>query len=134
MGFTAAAVPIVSQLLMLGAVYTTPGAFPKADKGFIEAKFWPIQIVLLCLAVTGNAIVDFAKLVVDRNAGAVEVVVQFLLMVFSFLFISVLFSITLLNTEPAWTFTIAMTISGAIGLVMAYRVETDIALIEAGVR
>jgi hypothetical protein len=84
--------------------------------------------------VTGNAIVDFAKLVVDRNAGAVEVVVQFLLMVFSFLFISVLFSITLLNTEPAWTFTIAMTISGAIGLVMAYRVETDIALIEAGVR
>jgi hypothetical protein len=33
---------------------------------------------LLCLAVTGNAIVDFAKLVVDRNAGAVEVVVQFL--------------------------------------------------------
>jgi hypothetical protein len=33
-------------------------AFPTADRTFTEARFWPIQIVLLCVAVAGSAIVN----------------------------------------------------------------------------
>jgi len=133
MGCAAAAVPIVCQLLMLLVVSTSPAAFPKADKSFIEVKFWPIQIVLLFLAVSGNVFVDFAKFIVDHRVGVLDIVIKFLLMGFAFLVISLLFSVTLLDTELSWIPTTTMAIFGLAGLYLAYRVGMDIALIEAGI-
>jgi hypothetical protein len=58
-----AAIPIGCQLLMLLALAAAPpGTFPAADRTFTDLRFWPIQIVLLCVAVAGNAIVDCIRL------------------------------------------------------------------------
>jgi len=54
-GFIVAAVPILCQLLMLAALSAAPEAFPVADRTFTEARFWPVQVVLLCVAVGGSA-------------------------------------------------------------------------------
>jgi hypothetical protein len=121
MGFAAAAVPIACQLLMLLVVSTNPGAFPKADKSFIVAKFWPIQIVLLSLAVSGNTFVDFAKFIVDYRVGVLDIVMKFLLMGLAFVLISLLFSVTLLDADLSWIPTTAMAIFGATGLLLVVR-------------
>jgi len=81
----------------------------------------------------GCSFVDFAKFIVDHRVGVLDIVVQFLLMGLAFLVISLLFSVTLLNTELGWIPTITMAIFGGAGLLLAYRVGMDIALIEAGV-
>ena len=46
-GIIVAAVPILCQFLMLAALAAAPDAFPAADRTFGEARFWPIQVVLL---------------------------------------------------------------------------------------
>ena len=50
-GLIVAAVPILCQCLMLAAA---PEAFPAANRSFTEARFWPIQVVLVCVAVAGR--------------------------------------------------------------------------------
>jgi hypothetical protein len=52
-GLIVAAVPILCQLTMLAEQAAAPDAFPAADRTFTEARFWPIRIVLLCVAVAG---------------------------------------------------------------------------------
>jgi hypothetical protein len=71
-GLVVAAVPILCQLLMLAAMSAAPEAFPAADRTFTEARFWPIQVVLLCVAVAGSAIVDCVRLMLtgERIEGA----------------------------------------------------------------
>lgn len=66
-GLTVAAVPILCQVLMLLALWAAPEAFPAADRTFTQARFWPIQIVLLCVAVAGTAIVDCVKLMLAER-------------------------------------------------------------------
>jgi hypothetical protein len=132
MGLAAAAVPIGCQLLILFIVIAAPAAFPQADTAFFATKFWPIQITLLSLAISGNAFVDFSKMVIDRGAKQSGAVLKFVFMVLTFVAISLMFSISLLVSETSWKWLLAMTVIGLVGLWLAYAVETDISLIEAG--
>ncbi len=62
-GVVVAAIPIVCQILMLTALSAAPsGSFPLTDQTMTDIRFWPIQIVLLCVSVAGNAIVDCVRL------------------------------------------------------------------------
>ena len=60
-GIIVAAIPILCQVLMLAAIAAAPDAFPAADRTFTEARFWPIQVVLLCVAVAGSAFVNCVR-------------------------------------------------------------------------
>lgn len=133
MGFAAAAIPIGCQLLVLFLVSTAPNAFPQVDRSFFDAKFWPIQIVLLCLAISGNAIVDFSKMVIHRSADKSRLVLEVSAMSVCFLMNSVIFSGSLLISETGWKLLTAMIMLGAIGMLLAYRVEIEIGLREAGI-
>ena len=101
-GCVVAAVPILCQLLMLAALSTAPESFPVADRTFTEARFWPVQVVWLCVAVAGSAIVDCVRLMLieERIDG---VVISYFLSLSLFFFIeSIMFSITLPATGRGW--------------------------------
>jgi len=127
-GLIVAAVPFVCQLMMLIALAAAPaGTFPAADRSFTDARFWPVQIVLLCVAVSGNAIVDCVRYLwttdrADRPA------LGYLLWLFFFFFIeSMMFSVTLLASQIGWSWLGGMTIIGAVNLSLAYQSSMEIA-------
>lgn len=96
-GFIVAAIPIGCQLLMLMALRTAPdGAFPVADRTFTDARFWPIQIVLLCVGVAGSAIVDCIKLMWNTGRAERTALVYLLTLILVFFIESLMFSVTLL--------------------------------------
>ena len=96
-GLVVAAIPFVCQLLMLIALAAAPaGTFPAADRSFTDLRFWPIQIVLLCVSVSGNAIVDCVRFF-WTTGRADRAALGYLLWLFFFFFIeSIMFSVTLL--------------------------------------
>src|SRR5580698_1184675 len=85
-GCVVAAVPIFCQLLMLAVLSIAPESYPVADRTFTEARFWPVQVVLLCVAVAGSAIVDCVRLMLieERIDG---VVISYFLSLLLFFFI-----------------------------------------------
>jgi hypothetical protein len=133
MGFAAAAMPIVCQLAVWAMIKGAPKAFPEADKSFFDTKFWPIQIILLSLAICGTAFVDYTKITIDRSTRRSLTALKFVFMIIAFGSISVIFSISLLIAEISSQLLTAMIILGAAGLWLAYGVEIDIGLVEAGV-
>jgi hypothetical protein len=132
LGVGAAGIPIFCQLLM-GLIMVTSGKqdFPKADPALGNLHFWDVQMVLLCVAIAGNTLVDFGKHVIDHTAKKPGVVLRAGILGFFFFIISLLFSVTLLGTDVLSTLGIPMLIFGAVDLVIAYVVDMDLALIEA---
>ncbi len=68
LGFCAAGVPIILQILSAFVVWTTPDGFPKADDNVFGVGFWCVQVMLLCVAVAGNTIIDFGEHIVAHSA------------------------------------------------------------------
>jgi hypothetical protein len=126
-GFVVAAVPIVCQFLMLGALKAAPDAFPAADRTFTEARFWPIQVVLLCVAVAGSAIVNCVRLMLTQGRIDGTVLAYFLPLLFLFFFESMMFSVTLLAAGIGWGWLVAMAAIGAATLFVAYMLDMVIA-------
>jgi hypothetical protein len=103
------------------------GAFPAADRSFTDVRFWPIQIVLLCVAVSGNALVDCVRFfwTTDRSD---RTALGYLLWLFFFFFVeSILFSVTLLASRMKWDWLAIMTVIGAVDLFLAYMLEMELA-------
>jgi hypothetical protein len=128
-----AGIPIMCQVLMLLAHYLDAAGFPNADRTFVEAKFWPIQIVLLCVAIAGNAIVNTIKLMFAGKLHRIPTIIYFLIVMLFFPVESIMFSVTLLDTGVGWGWLAVMFIFGAADLFGAYLLEMEIALIEGGV-
>src|SRR5690242_6889187 len=113
-GFIVAAIPIGCQLLMLMALQAAPdGAFPTADRTFTDARFWPIQVVLLCVGVAGSAIVDCIKLMWNTGRSDRPALVYLLALVLAFFVESLMFSVILLAATIGWKWLGTMTIIGA---------------------
>jgi hypothetical protein len=127
-GFIVAAIPISCQLLMLMALQAAPdGAFPVADRTFTDARFWPIQIVLLCVGVGGSAIVDCIRLMWNTGRAERTALAYLLALVLVFFIESLMFSVTLLAATIGWKWLGAMTIIGGLNLGFAYGLEMEIA-------
>ncbi len=131
MGFGAASVPMVCQLIVAFALLTAGDDFPKADHSLLGINFWGVQMMLVCVAVAGNTIIDFGKHMVEHKAGNLSFVGQFFALALSFVALSVFFAITLLDTELSLTFLLPVLTSGALALLFAYLVDMKIALVEA---
>jgi len=83
--------------------------------------------LLLCVAVSGNAIVDCIRYLwmtgrADRPA------LGYLLWLFFLLFIeSMMFSVTLLASQIGWSWLAGMTLIGVVNLALAYQSSMKIA-------
>jgi hypothetical protein len=126
-GLTVAAAPILCQVLMLLALRASPDAFPAADRTFTEARFWPIQVVLLCVAVAGTAIVDCVKLLLSERQVDGAVLGYFLPLLLSLFVESMMFSVTLLASRIGWSWLVGMTVVGVFNLLLAFMLEMEIA-------
>lgn len=126
-GLTVAGVPILCQVLMLLALRAAPEAFPAADRTFTEARFWPIQVVLLCVAVAGTAIVDCVKSMLTEQRIEGTVLAYFLPLLLCLFVESMMFSVTLLASRIGWGWLAGMTVIGAFNLLLAFMLEMEIA-------
>ena len=122
-----AAVPILCQFLMLAALSVAPEAFPAAERTFTQARFWPIQVVLLCVAVAGSAIVNCVRLMLTKGWIDNAVLGYFLPLLLFFFIESMMFSVTLLASRIGWGWLAGMAIIGAANLALAYAMEMEIA-------
>jgi len=133
MGFGAACIPIFCQVLM-GIVIAFSGRqdFPRSDPTIKDLHFWDVQMVLLCVAIAGNTLVDFGKHVIDDSAQKPIIVFKAAVLGLFFLIISLIFSVTLLGTDVLSTLGIPLLFVGVFDLAVAYAVDMDLALIKAG--
>jgi hypothetical protein len=126
-GLIVAAVPILCQVLMLLALWAAPEAFPAADRTFTQGRFWPIQVVLLCVAVAGTAIVDCMKLMLTERRIEDAVLAYFLPLLLCLFVESMMFSVTLLASRIGWSWLAGMTVIGVFTLLLAFMSEMEIA-------
>ncbi len=127
-GLVVAAIPIGCQLLMLLALAATPqGTFPAADRTFTDLRFWPIQLVLLCVAVAGNAIVNCIRLLWNTERADRTILGYLLMLCLLFFIESMMFSITLLASQIEWPWLAGMVMFGAANILLAYVLEMEIA-------
>jgi hypothetical protein len=126
-GLIVAAVPILCQVLMLLALWAAPEAFPAADRTFTQGRFWPIQVVLLCVAVAGTAIVDCMKLMLTERRIEDAVLAYFLPLLLCLIVESMMFSVTLLASRIGWSWLAGMTVIGVFTLLLAFMSEMEIA-------
>jgi uncharacterized membrane protein HdeD (DUF308 family) len=129
-GTIVAGLPILFQILMASAMLIDPGAFPKGDKTLSDARFWPIQIVLLCVAVSGNAAVDWIRVMRRPRNETRPSLTIFLLLVLFFVFVSIMFSVSLLDDKIGWGWLIVMSFFGLVDLIAAYLLEMGIAILD----
>jgi hypothetical protein len=108
---------------MLLALSAAPDAFPAADRTFTEVRFWPIQVVLLCVAVAGSAIVNCVRLMLNDGQIGVTSLAYFLCLLLAFFVESMMFSVTLLASRIGWGWLIGMAAVGALNLFLAYMLD-----------
>ncbi len=130
LGFSAAGVPIFCQLPVAVAVASRKQDFPEAEHDMLGVRFWCVQMMLLCVAVSGKPIIDFGKHIVNHSANNLGFVSQFLALAFFFLANSILFSFTLLDSKLSLPIILPMIIFPSVDLYLAYRVDMEIALAE----
>lgn len=127
-GFIVAAIPIGCQLLMLLALTAAPpGTFPAADRTFTDLRFWPIQIVLLCVAVAGNAIFDCIRFLWNTGRAERTPLGYLLILLLLFFIEPMMFSVTLLASRIGWPWLALMIVLGGANLLLAYALEMEIA-------
>jgi hypothetical protein len=132
LGVGAAAIPIVCQLVVAVIVaLASPDDFPKADKTILSIRFWDTQVLLLCIAVAANTLVDFFKLVMVQSITKPVFVLKVSFLGLLFLALSICFSVNLLDEEEVAEVGGAILVLGCVILFLSYRIDMDLAVIEA---
>jgi hypothetical protein len=127
-GGIVAAVPFACQLLMLIASASAPdGTFPAVDRSFSDPRFWAVQVVLLCVAVSGNAIVDCVRIFWTTGRVDTAALTFLLWLVFLFFIESMMFSVTLLASRIGWPWLGQMIAVGFANLFLAYGLQMELA-------
>jgi hypothetical protein len=125
-GIVVAGIPILCQVLMLAALRAAPDAFPAADTTFTEARFWPVQAVLLCVAVAGSTIVNCVRVMLKEGRIENATLAWFLPLLLCFFVESLMFSVTLLAARIGWSWLIGMSAIATGNLVLAYGLEMEL--------
>lgn len=130
-GIVVAGMPILFQLLMSGGMLLDPGGFPLGDKTLSGSRFWPIQIVLLCVAVARDAAVDWIRVMRRPRDEARPSLSFFLFLTLFFVLLSIMFSVSMPGNKIGWTWFVVMSIFGLLDLVVAYLLVREIAILDA---
>jgi hypothetical protein len=129
-GIGVAAVPIAVQVIAAIVIWTdtAPKAFPLADDAIDSKAFWILQAILLCVAVGGSTVVDCIRVGRPKSDHRPSFVFEAILLII----ISVIVALALLDKAlPNAVYYVVALLSFA-DLGLAYRVEMDLALIDAG--
>jgi len=124
-----AAIPVGVQVAIASLlIFGKPEAFPFADEAIQHPAFWLMQVILVCIAVGGNTIVDFnaAK---NRN-GIRHTRVN--LMYFFFCIILMAVVVAILDKQLDWEWLGAVVVSGLLCVGLAYIVEVELAIAAEG--
>jgi hypothetical protein len=133
-GIGVAAVPIAVQVIAAIVILTdtAPKAFPMADDVIDSMAFWILQAILLCVAVGGSTIVDCIRVGRPKSDHRPSFVFQAILLIVLLIIISLIVALALLDKAlPSAVYYLVACIS-LVDLILAYRVEMDLALIDAG--
>jgi hypothetical protein len=133
-GIGVAAVPIAVQVIAAIVIWTdrAPKAFPMADDVIDSMAFWILQAILLCVAMGGSTIVDCIRVGRPKSDHRPSFVFQAILLIVLLIIISLIVALALLDKAlPNAVYYLVACISVA-DLILAYRVEMDLALIDAG--
>lgn len=129
-GITIAAIPIGIQISIAGLIAADPGAFPNSDKSYEHLPFWFMQIILLCISVCGNTLVDFSM---ANNKNPInKTKIHGLYFWLSTIMVSVAMSMVDSSINFGW---IGLVCACAVAtLVLAYSIEIEMALSDTLVR
>jgi hypothetical protein len=127
-GVTIAAVPIGTQIAIAALIWMDGSPFPKADKAFERPAFWFMQMILLCISVGGNTLVDFNAAADRRGLNQASVHNMF----FCFCIVLVAVVVSMLNSDINYLWLGLVLIFGFANLFLAYRIEMELALSAAG--
>ena len=130
LGVGAALIPVICQFVIALIVWLDQNDFPKSDPTIISLPFWDTQMLLVCIAVAANTLVDFFKLVVDKSAKSSFFVVKVCILGALFLILSLCFSVTLLGQDVASKTGFPLLILGVVILILSYMIDMDLALID----
>jgi hypothetical protein len=129
-GTVVAGLPIVFQILMAGAMLIDPDAFPHRDKTLSDVRFWPIQLILLCVAIAGNAAVDWIRITWRAERQNRTAFALFLLLVLFFVLVSIMFSVSVLDDKIGWPWLVVMSLFALADLIFAYQLEMEIPILD----
>ncbi len=127
-GIIMGVIPIGAQLATAGLIASHQSAFPSADVSFQHPAFWILQVILLCIAVCGNTLVDFLcgrfkdKIAVTRVNVIIALLVVIILSVVG----------AMVDKDVDWKWLAMVGVTGCLSLYLSYGVEMDLALAEAG--
>ena len=89
------------------------------------------QIVLLAVAVCGNTFVNYVRLSLSRAIQNWATALQMVAMLVILFFLSMIVAISLLNSLGIGLWLTVVVALGIIDLILSYRVDMDLALVEA---
>jgi hypothetical protein len=132
-GTGVAAIPIAVQVIAAMVIWndTDRKAFPLADAAIDSKAFWILQAILLCVAVGGSTIVDCIRVGRPRTEGRPSFVFRAIMLIVLLVIISLTVALALLDTELPDAIYTFVGILSLIDITLAFRVEMDLALIDA---
>jgi hypothetical protein len=122
-----ASLPIISQAILALAATLDKDAFPHIDASLTEARFYPLQIILLCVVISGHAAVDWIGAMRSARDATRPSLALFLLLTFVFFILSIMFAVTMLDKEIVLSWLVVTCIFGLVDLILAYLLEMELA-------
>ncbi|WP_145727869.1 hypothetical protein [Nitrospirillum viridazoti] len=123
-GVVIAGIPIGLQIGTAGLIWSDPASFPKSDQAYCHLSFWFLQIILLCVAVCGNTLVNFS-LRSRPNSVNITMVhgMQFWLFIMMLPVIA-----SMLNSDVRAIWILIIAVGAAAALFLSYKIEIELAL------
>ena len=127
-------IPTVMMSAAAGVIFTTPPQFlPNAEQAIYKAAFWLTQIVLLSSAVSVGALTNYIRIGKKKALNQPYLGLKHVLIWIFVFILSLTNFVYLLIGLPANFWLGFMAFLGIITMLLAYRVDMDLALIEATV-
>jgi len=127
-GVIIACVPIGAQVAIALLLSIDSTDFPKADKAFEKPAFWLMQLILLCISVGGNTMVDFNA--TKLRSGLSQTKIHNMYLCFCVVVISIV--VSMLDYKISYWWLSFVLFVGMASLFTAYSIEMELALSSAG--
>jgi hypothetical protein len=122
-----ASLPIISQTILALAATLDKCAFPRIDTSLTDFRFYPLQIILLCVVISGHAAVDWIGAMRSPRDANRPSLALFLMLIFVFFILSMMFAVTMLDRQIGLSWLLVTCIFGLADLLLAYLLQMELA-------